>query len=67
MTKPIEILEIFADRWQYLRDVIWKDVKRDDLPEPMRQYFYDICEEKYPRPDQLDDAMDYLIDTEDEI
>lgn len=53
-----------ARRWQYVRDVIWKHVKRGDLPADLFEYFYQHEDIKYPTPDALDRAIDYLIKLE---
>ncbi len=51
-----------ALRWQYVRDVVWRGVKRADLPPEIEDAFYlNDCDTKYPTAKDLDDALDTII------
>ena len=56
-----------ASRYVYLRDVILKDHKRGDLPDMLREYFYEVEDVKYPKPDDYDRAIDELMINEDKL
>lgn len=50
-----------AKRYRYLRDMVFYGMKRADMPEVIGKYFYDMIDNKYPTPDELDKALDYLL------
>jgi hypothetical protein len=54
-----------ANRYIFLRDEMLKDQKRGDMMEPLYSYFYrDDVDNKYPTTEEIDDAIDILIEEE---
>lgn len=53
-----------AKKWKFVRDKLWKNLRRDDLPIKLTNYFYDVMDEKYPSAVDLDKALEYLIELE---
>lgn len=53
-----------ASRYVYLRDVVLKDHKRGDLPDMLRDYFYEVEDIKYPKSDDYDRAIEELMKRE---
>jgi hypothetical protein len=50
-----------ANRYLYVRDNILNQ-KRGDLPEPLYTYFYNTVDIKYPTTDDIDAAIDELME-----
>jgi hypothetical protein len=50
-----------GERWAFVRDVLWKNVKRSDLPPEMHDYLGDMLVDiKYPSARDLDETVEAL-------
>jgi hypothetical protein len=51
--------------WLFMRDHVFKDMKRGDMPGILYDYFSDIdVDIKYPTGEELEQAIEHLMEEE---